>query len=84
MLTAGMKKRSVRDLLGLLEAESTSSCATAGSYPSFSIVWVPIPMLTFFLPFIGHVGVCSSNGTSFDMGGLGVNEGELMFGNPTR
>ena len=48
-----------------------------------AIVWSPIPGLTWFLPFVGHMGVCDSEGNIFDFGGP-VNKNNFMFGNPTR
>jgi hypothetical protein len=27
-------------------------------YP-FCIVWTPLPLISWFLPFIGHVGICT-------------------------
>lgn len=32
-----------------------------GRFP-FCIVWSPIPVLTWFLPFIGHLGIATSDG----------------------
>ncbi|MCJ8750315.1 hypothetical protein PDJAM_G00261640 [Pangasius djambal] len=37
-------------------------------YP-FCIVWTPIPGLTWFLPFIGHMGICTSAGVIRDFAG---------------
>lgn len=28
----------------------------------FSLVWSPIPILTWFLPFVGHLGIADSKG----------------------
>ena len=28
----------------------------------YCIVWSPIPLLTWLFPFIGHMGICSSDG----------------------
>lgn len=35
----------------------------------FAIVWTPIPCLTWFFPFIGHMGICDSRGVSYDFAG---------------
>ena len=35
----------------------------------FSIVYTPIPLVTWVLPFVGHVGVCSSSGLIYDFAG---------------
>uniref|UniRef100_A0A3P8PPW0 Transmembrane protein 222a n=1 Tax=Astatotilapia calliptera TaxID=8154 RepID=A0A3P8PPW0_ASTCA len=37
-------------------------------YP-FCIVWTPIPILTWVLPFIGHMGICTSAGVIRDFAG---------------
>ena len=29
----------------------------------YCIVWTPIPLISWLLPFVGHMGVCSSKGT---------------------
>eukprot|EP00401_Gymnodinium_catenatum_P054426 CAMPEP_0117531398 /NCGR_PEP_ID=MMETSP0784-20121206/38838_1 /TAXON_ID=39447 /ORGANISM="" /LENGTH=188 /DNA_ID=CAMNT_0005327771 /DNA_START=30 /DNA_END=596 /DNA_ORIENTATION=- len=52
-------------------------------YP-YAIVWTPIHPITWILPFVGHMGVCDSEGTIHDWGGGSVNLDEMMFGNPTR
>jgi len=54
------------------------------SWP-YCVVWTPIPVLTWLVPVIGHVGICSSDGTIYDFAGSKfVNTGTLSFGNPTR
>eukprot|EP00613_Pedinella_sp_CCMP2098_P050756 CAMPEP_0171826480 /NCGR_PEP_ID=MMETSP0992-20121227/6102_1 /TAXON_ID=483369 /ORGANISM="non described non described, Strain CCMP2098" /LENGTH=205 /DNA_ID=CAMNT_0012441499 /DNA_START=40 /DNA_END=654 /DNA_ORIENTATION=+ len=51
-------------------------------YP-FSIVWTPIHPITWFLPFVGHMGICDSRGICLDFtGAIGVDD--LAFGSPTR
>lgn len=53
-------------------------------YP-YCIVWTPIPMLTWFFPFIGHMGICYSSGVIRDFAGpYYVSEDDMAFGNPTR
>lgn len=37
-------------------------------YPC-SIVWTPLPLITWFLPFIGHMGICTSTGIIRDFAG---------------
>lgn len=39
-------------------------------YP-YSIVWTTIPGLSWFLPTVGHVGICKSDGTIYDFLGRG-------------
>ena len=36
-------------------------------YP-YCIVWTPIPVLTWLLPMVGHMGICKSNGVIYDFG----------------
>ncbi|XP_037915901.1 transmembrane protein 222 [Hermetia illucens] len=49
------------------------------------IVWTPIPVLTWFFPFIGHMGIAMSNGVIRDFAGpYFVSEDDMAFGNPTR
>lgn len=53
-------------------------------YP-YCIVWSPLPVISWFFPFIGHTGIADSNGTLYDFAGpytIGV--GKLAFGAPTR
>ena len=35
----------------------------------FCLVFTPIPPVTWLLPFIGHVGVCTSRGLIYDFAG---------------
>lgn len=58
--------------------------AKLNRYP-FCIVWTPIPVLTWLLPFIGHMGIALSNGVIRDFAGpYCVTEDNMAFGNPTR
>lgn len=58
--------------------------ADADRYP-FCIVWTPIPVLTWFFPFIGHMGIAMSNGVIRDFAGpYFVSEDNMAFGRPTR
>ncbi|KAL7288989.1 transmembrane protein 222 [Trichogramma pretiosum] len=53
-------------------------------YP-FCIVWTPIPVLTYLLPFIGHMGIANSGGVIRDFAGpYHVSEDNMAFGWPTR
>ncbi|XP_065341430.1 transmembrane protein 222 [Cloeon dipterum] len=53
-------------------------------YP-FSIVWTPIPLLTWLFPFIGHMGICMSSGVIRDFAGpYFVSEDNMGFGRPTK
>nr|XP_015203942.1 PREDICTED: transmembrane protein 222 [Lepisosteus oculatus] len=35
----------------------------------YCIVWTPIPVLSYLLPFIGHMGICTSTGVIRDFAG---------------
>lgn len=51
----------------------------------FCIVWTPLPLITWFFPFIGHTGICYSNGIIRDFAGpYTVTEDNMAFGRPTR
>ena len=53
-------------------------------YP-YCVVWTPLPIITWFLPFIGHTGICTSSGIIRDFAGpYYVSEDNMAFGNPTR
>ena len=55
-----------------------------GQYPH-SIVWSPLPVLTWILPFVGHVGITDKNGVIYDFAGpYTINRGNFAFGEPTR
>ncbi|MEQ2183222.1 hypothetical protein GOODEAATRI_030559 [Goodea atripinnis] len=49
------------------------------------IVWTPIPILSWVLPFIGHMGICTSSGVIRDFAGsYFVSEDNMGFGRPTK
>ncbi|RNA30262.1 transmembrane protein -like [Brachionus plicatilis] len=49
------------------------------------IVWTPLPLISWFLPFIGHMGICYTNGVIRDFAGpYFVSEDHMGFGRPTR
>ncbi|EDX04193.1 transmembrane protein 222 isoform X1 [Drosophila simulans] len=51
----------------------------------YCIVWTPIPVLTWLLPMIGHMGICTSSGVIRDFAGpYFVSEDNMAFGRPTR
>lgn len=53
-------------------------------YP-VSIVWTPIPLITWILPFVGHMGICDSKGIIHDFAGpYYIGEDCLAFGNPAK
>ncbi|KAG2491582.1 hypothetical protein HYH03_010149 [Edaphochlamys debaryana] len=66
-------------------SSGASSGARRGGGRPFALVWSPIPLITWLMPFIGHMGVCSSTGRTYDFAGpCTVNEDRLLFGYPTR
>ncbi len=53
-------------------------------YP-FCIVWSPIPLITWIFPFIGHTGICDSQGVIHDFAGpYTITVDQFAFGVPTR
>jgi|LauGreSBDMM110SN_4_FD.fasta_scaffold326020_1 hypothetical protein len=53
-------------------------------YP-YAIVWCPLPPITWILPFIGHTGICTSDGIIYDFAGsYSINKGHLIFGKVTK
>ncbi|XP_053201669.1 transmembrane protein 222-like [Panonychus citri] len=53
-------------------------------YP-YCIVWTPIPIITWFFPFIGHMGIATSQGIIKDFSmSYTISTDKLGFGDPTR
>ena len=53
-------------------------------YPH-SIVWTPIPCLTWLFPFIGHMGIATTEGIIRDFAGpYYVSQDNMAFGAPTK
>ena len=52
----------------------------------YSIVWSPIPCISWIIPIIGHVGICNSEGIIYDFGSppYYVSVDDMLFGNPTK
>nr|XP_016499493.1 PREDICTED: protein RTE1-HOMOLOG isoform X2 [Nicotiana tabacum] len=49
------------------------------------IVWSPLPVLSWFIPFIGHIGICREDGIILDFAGPNfVSVDNFTFGAPTR
>ncbi|CAL4122340.1 unnamed protein product, partial [Meganyctiphanes norvegica] len=49
------------------------------------IVWTPLPLITWFLPFIGHMGISMCSGVIRDFAGpYFVSEDNMAFGWPTK
>lgn len=53
---------------------------------AYTIVWSPLPIITWFIPFIGHTGICDSSGVASDFQGpyFVGDDGRMAFGAPTR
>ncbi|KAG3228000.1 hypothetical protein PC129_g1463 [Phytophthora cactorum] len=51
----------------------------------FCVVWSPIPVITWVLPFIGHLGIADSKGIIHDFEGTNaIGRDNFLFGIPTR
>lgn len=53
-------------------------------YP-YALVWSPLPLISWIIPFIGHMGICDSRGVIYDFAGpymIGVDD--MAFGRPTK
>ncbi|KAK4262118.1 hypothetical protein QN277_027717 [Acacia crassicarpa] len=49
------------------------------------IVWSPLPVFSWFIPFIGHIGICREDGVILDFAGPNfVCVDNFAFGAPTR
>lgn len=59
---------------------------TTPSSLSYSIVWTPIPIITWMVPFIGHTGIADSKGIVSDFQGPYTvgDAGHMAFGAPAR
>ncbi|KJE91329.1 transmembrane protein [Capsaspora owczarzaki ATCC 30864] len=74
---------------------SVSSTASDSSAPAkmdviksrypYCVVWTPLPCISALLPFIGHVGICTSKGIIRDFAGpYYVSTDNMAFGTPTK
>ncbi|KAG7390033.1 hypothetical protein PHYPSEUDO_008995 [Phytophthora pseudosyringae] len=51
----------------------------------FCVVWSPLPVITWVLPFIGHLGIADSKGVIHDFEGTNtIGRDNFLFGSPTR
>lgn len=49
------------------------------------IVWSPLPVISWFIPFIGHVGICREDGVILDFAGPNfICVDNFAFGSATR
>jgi hypothetical protein len=57
---------------------------STGTAPQpYSLVWAPIPVLSWIWPMIGHVGIAKSDGKILDFA-VTLREGDMAFGGPAR
>eukprot|EP00040_Diaphanoeca_grandis_P006212 m.36437 g.36437 ORF g.36437 m.36437 type:complete len:195 (-) comp17356_c0_seq2:113-697(-) len=64
--------------------QTTKIDVTRQRFP-YCVVWTPLPMITWFFPPIGHMGICNSQGVIYDFGGpYYISEGRMTFGTPTK
>ena len=67
-------------------AAGRRDCCSTG-VPPCSILWTPIHPITWFAPFVGHMGITDSSGRLHDWGGgpiRAASPSEMMFGAPCR
>ena len=67
-------------------AAGRRDCCGTG-VPPCSILWTPIHPITWFAPFVGHMGITDSSGRLHDWGGGPIrasSPSEMMFGAPCR
>lgn len=49
------------------------------------IVWTPLPVISWLIPFIGHIGICREDGVILDFAGPNfVSVDNFAFGSVTR
>ncbi len=76
-----------KDIISCSKSQSISSQKinpTINRFP-YCIVWTPIPLLTYIIPSIGHVGIATSSGVIHDFAGsFFVSVDDFAFGKPTK
>eukprot|EP00542_Grammatophora_oceanica_P000618 CAMPEP_0194063176 /NCGR_PEP_ID=MMETSP0009_2-20130614/79658_1 /TAXON_ID=210454 /ORGANISM="Grammatophora oceanica, Strain CCMP 410" /LENGTH=133 /DNA_ID=CAMNT_0038715197 /DNA_START=34 /DNA_END=432 /DNA_ORIENTATION=+ len=66
---------------------STRTCNRAAKPDlAYTILWSPLPPITWIIPFIGHTGIANSQGIASDFQGpyFVGDQGRMAFGSPTR
>lgn len=64
---------------GAMEIElNADSCSVGTPALAYSILWSPIPIITWILPFVGHMGIADSKGVVYDF------QGPYTIGKTTR
>lgn len=51
------------------DSSATTSITEDSHRFPYCIVWTPIPLITWILPFVGHMGICTSRGVIRDFAG---------------
>ncbi|KAL0364714.1 UNVERIFIED_CONTAM: protein RTE1 [Sesamum angustifolium] len=71
-------------MIGETEVDSTQIDPKRSRFPC-CIVWSPLPLLSWFFPCIGHIGICRQDGVILDFAGPNfVCVDNFTFGEPTR
>jgi transmembrane protein 222 len=83
-VTMHLSRIDTRGGYGRIMNESSTNAQINDSL-AFSIVWSPLPPLTWLIPFIGHTGIADSNGVISDFQGPYTvgDRGRMAFGAPT-
>ncbi|MCQ2816840.1 MAG: TMEM222 family protein, partial [archaeon] len=71
-----------KDELNENKKEDKSISVKDVRYP-YCIVWTPLPLITYLIPFIGHTGICTAKGIVHDFAGsyfIGIDD--MAFGAP--
>lgn len=85
MMTHRREDESMDALTAENEPAPPAKLDVARSRFPFAIVWTPLPGLTWFLPFIGHMGIADSRGVIYDFAGpYTIGEDNMAFGKPVR
>lgn len=68
-----------------LNPGSSSHINVAKQLFPYCVVWTPLPLISWVFPPIGHMGIASSSGVTYDFGApYYVSEGKMTFGRVTR
>ncbi|KAL0421942.1 UNVERIFIED_CONTAM: protein RTE1 [Sesamum latifolium] len=71
-------------MIGETEVDSTQIDPKRSRFPC-CIVWSPLPLMSWFFPCIGHIGICRQDGVILDFAGPNfVCVDNFTFGAPTR
>lgn len=77
-----------KPMLSVKDDSKQQSSQPSNARPPCAVLWSPIPLLTWLLPCIGHIGISDSSGTAYDFAGSGTilrwPSGRTLLGMPTR